>query len=90
MDLKCKTVSVSKISSVLLLNVVPLFSSVPKLHFQQVQRIDTDYENKHYNINQKINKHYNINQKINKLYNINQKMKEHRTTKAEMEGPTSS
>ena len=27
-------VSVSKISSVLLLNVVPLFSSVPKLHFQ--------------------------------------------------------
>ena len=27
-------VSVSKISSVLLLNVAPLFSSVPKLHFQ--------------------------------------------------------
>ena len=27
-------VSVSKISSVLLLNVVPLFSSVPKLHLQ--------------------------------------------------------
>jgi len=27
-------VSVSKISSVLLLNAVPLFSSVPKLHFQ--------------------------------------------------------
>ena len=27
-------VSVSKISSVLLLDVVPLFSSVPKLHFQ--------------------------------------------------------
>jgi len=27
-------VSVSKISSVLLLNVVPIFSSVPKLHFQ--------------------------------------------------------
>jgi hypothetical protein len=27
-------VSVSKISSVLLLNVVPVFSSVPKLHFQ--------------------------------------------------------
>ena len=27
-------ISVSKISSVLLLNVVPLFSSVPKLHFQ--------------------------------------------------------
>ena len=29
-------VSVSKISSVLLLDVVPLFSSVPKLHFQIV------------------------------------------------------
>jgi len=27
-------VSVSKISSVLLLNIVPLFSSVPRLHFQ--------------------------------------------------------
>ena len=60
---------VSKISSVLLLNVVPLFSSVPRLHSNCYfctenstrkngyntyrGRTQTEYQNKRYNINQK-------------------------------------
>jgi len=38
-------VSVSKISSVLLLNVVPLFSSVPRLHFLEIRTVSKVQQN---------------------------------------------